>query len=106
MGLKEIDPEKYEQEQKITQRLFELVDEGKSLVFDAGAGAGKTYALAESLRHVIRKYGKKLERHNQKIMCITYTNVAANNIKAKIGNSNLVIVSTIDRKSTRLNSSH
>lgn len=98
MGLKEIDPEKYEQEQKITQRLFELVDEGKSLVFDAGAGAGKTYALAESLRHVIRKYGKKLERHNQKIMCITYTNVAANNIKAKIGNSNLVIVSTIHER--------
>ena len=55
MGLKEIDPEKYEQEQKITQRLFELVDEGKSLVFDAGAGAGKTAALAESLRHDIRK---------------------------------------------------
>lgn len=74
------------------------IDESKSLVFNAGAGSGKTYALVECLKYVIQSYGKQLKEHNQRIMCITYTNVAANNIKEKIGNSNLVLVSTIHER--------
>ena len=98
MGLQELDQKKREQEWKITQKLFKYIDERKSLVFDAGAGSGKTYALVESIQYVIQQYGEQLEHHNQKIMCITYTNVAANNIKYKIGNSNLVAVSTIHER--------
>lgn len=98
MGLKETDLNKKAQEDQITESLFACIDKKQSLVFNAGAGAGKTYALVECLRYVIKQYGQKLEEHNQRIMCITYTNVAANHIKDQIGNSNLVRVSTIHER--------
>ena len=40
----------------------------------------------------------KLKYHNQQILCITYTNVATNEIKERIGNSSLVKVSTIHER--------
>lgn len=98
MGLQKIDPVKKKQEDEVINQLLKYIDENRSLVFHAGAGAGKTYALIQSLRHVILKEGRKLEAHNQKIMCITYTNVATNHIKSQIGNSNLVVVSTIHER--------
>ena len=98
MGLTDTDLEKKAQEDQITESLFSCIDERQSLVFNAGAGAGKTYALVECLRYVIKQYGQKLEEHNQQIMCITYTNVAANHVKESIGNSNLVRVSTIHER--------
>lgn len=98
MGLNNLEPAKKKREDEITQELFSHIDEKQSLVFHAGAGAGKTYALIESLRHVIKENGKRLEKNNQQIMCITYTNVAAKNIKDKLGNSRLVAVSTIHER--------
>ena len=98
MGLNNLEPAKKKREDEITQELFSHIDEKQSLVFHAGAGAGKTYALRESLRHVIKENGKRLEKNNQQIMCITYTNVAAKNIKDKLGNSRLVAVSTIHER--------
>lgn len=98
MGLNNLDPAKRKREDEIAQELFSYIDEKQSLVFSAGAGAGKTYALIESLRHVIKENGRRLEKSNQQIMCITYTNVAAKNIKDKLGNSRLVAVSTIHER--------
>lgn len=98
MGLNNLDPAKKKQEDEITQELFSYIDEKQSLVFSAGAGAGKTYALIESLRHVIKENGRRLKENNQQIMCITYTNVAARNVKDKLGNSKLVAVSTIHER--------
>ena len=73
MGLNNIDSAKRKQEDEIAKELFSHIDKKQSLVFNAGAGAGKTYALIESLRYVIKRYGKILEENNQQIMCITYT---------------------------------
>ena len=84
-----------EKEQKIQIQINTLIDRRKSLIFNAGAGAGKTYALTESLKHVISSYGEKLNKYNQKVICITYTNVAVKEIKGRLGNSELVLVSTI-----------
>lgn len=98
MGLNSLDPAKKKREDEITQELFSYIDEKQSLVFSAGAGAGKTYALIESLRHVIKENGRRLKDNNQQIMCITYTNVAARNIKDKLGNTRLVAVSTIHER--------
>ena len=95
MGLNNIDSAKRKQEDEIAKELFSHIDKKQSLVFNAGAGAGKTYALIESLRYVIKRYGKILEENNQQIMCITYTNVAAKHIKDQLGNSRRVVVSTI-----------
>ncbi len=82
----------------VQKLLFSSIDDYENIVFNAGAGSGKTYALTESLKYIINKYGDELKHHNQKIMCITYTNVATNEIKERLGNSDLVKVSTIHER--------
>ncbi|MCK4796201.1 MAG: ATP-dependent helicase [Spirochaetes bacterium] len=98
MSLSKISPLYAEEEKAVQDSINTYIDQNKSLVFNAGAGAGKTYALTESLKHIIRYYADKLVYHNQKIMCITYTNVATNEIKERLGNSDLVKVSTIHER--------
>lgn len=98
MGLQIENQEKIVKEQEIQKRLYQSIDERKSFVFNAGAGSGKTYALVQCLKYVINQYGTQLSVHNQGVLCITYTNVAANHIKEEIGNTNLVKVSTIHER--------
>ena len=90
-----ISPENKEEEDKILVEIYDCIKKSESLVFDAGAGSGKTYSLIETLKYIIAEYGKNMKVHNQKIMCITYTNVAANEIKERLGNTSLVSVGTI-----------
>lgn len=82
-------------EKKIFEDISNFINNKKSWVFDAGAGAGKTYALVETLRLIIKQKGQILKTHNQKILCITYTNVAADEIKERLGSTTLIDVSTI-----------
>lgn len=98
MSLKEISDENNREEQKIMQELFQCIDKRQSVLFNSGAGAGKTYALVECLKYIVSNYGEELKSHNQKIICITYTNVAANHIKECVGNSELIKVSTIHER--------
>lgn len=98
MSLSEISPVSKKEEEAVQTLINSCIDKDKSLVFSAGAGAGKTYALTESLKYIIKEHGDKLKQHNQKIMCITYTNVATNEIKERLGNSDLVKVSTIHER--------
>lgn len=67
----------------------------QSYVVEAGAGAGKTYALIQTLRHIIQDQGEVLQGKKQKIICITYTNVAKNEIIKRIEYNDLVSVFTI-----------
>ncbi|MDM1454881.1 UvrD-helicase domain-containing protein [Myroides odoratimimus] len=67
----------------------------QSYVVEAGAGAGKTYALIQTLRHIIHDQGEVLQSKKQKIICITYTNVAKNEIIKRIEYNDLVSVFTI-----------
>lgn len=83
------------EEQGVLEEILRCIDTGKSFVFDAGAGAGKTYALVQSLKYILVHFGEELKRHRQKALCITYTNVAAKEIKERLGNTNLIEVSTI-----------
>lgn len=85
-------------EREIMEKLFACIDTNESTVFNSGAGAGKTYALIECLKYIVNKYGKSLNDHNQHVICITYTNVAVNHIKEKLGNSDIVKVSTIHER--------
>lgn len=82
-------------EKQVFEEIIKCIDEKKSMVFDAGAGAGKTYTLAQSLKYIINRYGRDLKLHNQKVLCITYTNIAVAEVKERIGNSSLIYVSTI-----------
>ncbi len=87
-----------ESEKKVQLDINNSMDNFEHLIFNAGAGAGKTHALIESLKHLIQKHGDRLKTHKQNIICITYTNVATNEIKERLGNSELVKVSTIHER--------
>ncbi len=90
-----INLESLKEETNILKELFNCINEHKCFIHDAGAGAGKTYNLVESIKHIISNKQKLMEYNNQKILCITYTNVAASEIKDRLGNTNTVLVSTI-----------
>ncbi|WP_346863762.1 UvrD-helicase domain-containing protein [uncultured Draconibacterium sp.] len=76
-------------------QISQYVEERKSFVLEAGAGSGKTYALIQTLNYLIQHKNEDLKIANQKIVCITYTNVAKNEIIDRIENNELVLVSTI-----------
>lgn len=85
-------------EDNINKKIFSCIDNNKCFIFNAGAGSGKTYSLIKSLKHLVAQKGEALRYHNNAIICITYTNVAAEEIKQRLGNSSLVKVSTIHER--------
>ena len=82
-------------EKEIQQKIITHIDDFRSFIFNAGAGAGKTYALIESIKHILKQKSKELSERSQKIACITYTNVAANEIRKRLGETDIVVISTI-----------
>ncbi len=90
-----MDNDSLDTEQKIQSYIESNIKGFKSFCFNAGAGAGKTYALVESLRFLLKNNLQQLQNRNQKIICITYTNVAQREISERLGQSDTVIVSTI-----------
>jgi DNA helicase-2/ATP-dependent DNA helicase PcrA len=76
-------------------QIKERITEKKSFVLEAGAGAGKTYALIQTINYLIETKGADLKLNNQMIVCITYTNVAKNEIIERLENNPLILVSTI-----------
>lgn len=85
-------------EQQIIDQIGQCIDDGFSWIFNAGAGSGKTYALVQSLKMLLDKKGPQFYIHGQKVLCITYTNAAADEIKERLGNTPLVLVSTIHER--------
>lgn len=65
------------------EELRSYLDDGSSFVFEAGAGAGKTFSLVEALRHILKERSRELQRSHQQVACITYTNVARDMIVAQ-----------------------
>lgn len=82
-------------EERQLKEIFTAIDDGKSFIVHAGAGAGKTYTLIESIKYILNHKLNTLRKHNQKIICITYTNVAVDEIRHRLGESRFVQVSTI-----------
>lgn len=66
------------------ERMFACLDDGRSFRLEAGAGAGKTYSLDKALRRLIDRRGTDLLRRGQQVGCITYTNVAKDEIISRI----------------------
>ncbi len=77
------------------EQIQKLIDEEKSFVLEAGAGSGKTFTLIQTLNYVIKNHSNELKKTNQKIVCITYTNIAKNEIIDRIENNELILVLTI-----------
>lgn len=82
-------------EDMVTCQLLENVRHSKSFYFIAGAGSGKTHALISCVKEFIRLRHTELSANDQKALCITYTNNAVNEIKERIGETELVNVCTI-----------
>lgn len=76
-------------------RIFDGLKEKRSFVLDAGAGSGKTHSLVTALHHAVEHLEIEMTRRGQRIACITFTNVAKDEIIARVKGSPLVSVSTI-----------
>ena len=81
--------------QEAWSQLQNCLDQRDSFIFEAGAGAGKTYSLIEALRYLINRDGATLIRNNQQVACITYTNVATKEIEARTDRHPAIYSSTI-----------
>ena len=75
--------------------LKDAIDANQSFIFEAGAGAGKTYSLIEAVNHLIDKRAGDYARAGQKIACITYTNVAKDEIISRTYQNPTVAAETI-----------
>ena len=77
------------------KQMFACISDGRSFRLEAGAGAGKTYSLVKALRYLIKEQGAVFRRSGQRIACITYTNVASDQITAQVDRHPVVHSSTI-----------
>lgn len=69
--------------------------EPRSFFLYAGAGSGKTRSLKEALDRFREKHGHEFRRTGKKVAVITYTNAAADEIAARVGQDALFPISTI-----------
>ncbi len=66
----------------------------KDFLLEAGAGAGKTYSLIKALQYLIESKQSELLRKNQQIACITFTNVAKEEIRLRTDRNSLIYCDT------------
>lgn len=76
-------------------QVLNCLNQHANFLLEAGAGAGKTYSLIETLKYLLETKNKQLSYNNQQIACITYTNAATDVINSRIDNSSLVFTDTI-----------
>ena len=67
----------------------------RSFSMVAGAGSGKTTSLVMALEYLREHEASWLRQNGQKIVCITYTNRAAEVIKNRLGRDDLYLVATL-----------
>ena len=76
------------------EAMYACLEQGKSFRLEAGAGAGKTYSLIKALKFLIAKNAATMPKRGQRIACITYTNVAKDEITARTDASPIVFCDT------------
>lgn len=81
--------------QKAQERLEAALADGQNFRLEAGAGAGKTYSLVAALKKIIAEQGPALIHAGQQVACITYTEVARNEIAQEIEEHPAILVNTI-----------
>ena len=72
------------------QRAIECIRSKTNFIMEGGAGSGKTRSLSEVIREIGQRYP------DRRILCITYTNNAVNEITNRVNVKNIV-VSTIHK---------
>src|SRR4051812_11570597 len=74
--------------------MFACIKANKSFILEAGAGAGKTYSLVKALQFLIDQHQRDFARLGKQIACITFTNVAKDQIAERIDKNPLVYCDT------------
>ena len=84
-----------EASQRALAEVYGCLERKESFLVEAGAGAGKTYTLVKALHFLVDRYQHNLPQRHQKIACITFTNVAKDEIDARTDRSPLIYCDTI-----------
>lgn len=79
----------------VVEQVFDCIKNKEGFVLDAGAGSGKTWTLVQALNYILETKSKELKNNGQKIVCITYTNIAKDEIIERTEHNELIHVSTI-----------
>ena len=79
----------------VDAEIANCLEHGESFLLDAGAGAGKTYSLVQGIKLLLKQERTNLKTSGRQIACITFTNVAKDEIAARINDDPVVRVSTI-----------
>lgn len=77
------------------KKISACIDSETSFSVIAGAGSGKTTSLVEALKRIREKHGREIRKNGQRVVCITYTNRAADVISSRLGFDDLFFVSTL-----------
>ncbi|MGJ5091147.1 UvrD-helicase domain-containing protein [Bradyrhizobium oligotrophicum] len=77
------------------EKIKKCVEERKSFLLDAGAGSGKTASLIRTLNQIRGSQRRRLVANSQNVACITFTNVAKDEIIERTEGDDLFKVSTI-----------
>jgi len=88
-------PSAEDEAQTTLDEVFAALEAGVSFKLEAGAGAGKTFSLVQALSHVLVNKGSYLPLSYQRVACLTYTNVARDEIRARTGADHSVFVDTL-----------
>lgn len=92
--VKQLNPAE-EASRRALAEVYGCLERRESFLVEAGAGAGKTYTLVKALRFLMDRYQHILPQRHQKIACITFTNVAKDEIEARTDRSPLIYCNTI-----------
>lgn len=76
-------------------KILECLKERRSFLIDAGAGSGKTSSLIRTLGHIRSLHHSRIVTGNQRVACVTFTNVAKSEIVERTEHDPLFVVSTI-----------
>lgn len=76
-------------------RVDARLEAGDHFRLEAGAGAGKTYSLVKALKRLISTQGTSLLQRGQRVACITFTEVARDEIARDIEMHPAILVETI-----------
>ncbi|MER6437705.1 UvrD-helicase domain-containing protein [Streptomyces sp. NPDC001185] len=84
-----------EESEDTLRQILTALGNRQSFKMEAGAGAGKTHSLIDTLQHILQNRSRFLPRDGQRVACITYTNVARQEIIRRTDGSPHILAETI-----------
>lgn len=80
---------------ELDKLVISTLSSGQSFRVEAGAGSGKTHSLMKVIDWLEREKRKELKINGERVACLTYTNVAVDEIKSRLKSENFIQPCTI-----------